>query len=113
MDYLEYKGYKGTVEYSKADDHLFGKVLGMSKDLILYEGDTIAELRADFEAGIDDYLAGCEADGVEPRRPYSGTLNIRIPSELHGKIAMLASEAGVTINGYIRKALERQIKLSR
>ena len=52
MDYLEYKGYKGSVEYSKADNCLFGKVLGMSKDLILYEGNTIDELRADFEAGI-------------------------------------------------------------
>ena len=35
MDYLEYKGYKGSVEYSKADNCLCGKVLGMSKDLIL------------------------------------------------------------------------------
>ena len=51
MDYLEYKGYKGSVEYSKADNCLCGKVLGMSKDLILYEGNTIDELRADFEAG--------------------------------------------------------------
>ena len=83
MDYLEYKGYKGSVEYSKADNCLFGKVLGMSKDLILYEGSTIDELRADFEAGIESYLAGCLADGVEPRKPYSGTLNIRISPEIH------------------------------
>ena len=62
MDYLEYKGYKGSVEYSKADNCLFGKVLGMSKDLILYEGNTIDELRADFEAGIDSYIACCETD---------------------------------------------------
>ena len=26
MDYLEYKGYKGSVEYSKEDNCLFGKV---------------------------------------------------------------------------------------
>lgn len=46
MDYLEYKGYKGSVEQaSKADNCLCGKVLGMSKDLILYEGNTIDELR--------------------------------------------------------------------
>ena len=101
MDYLEYKGYKGSVEYSKADNCLFGKVLGMSKDLILYEGNTIDELRADFEA-----------DGIEPRKPYSGTLNIRISPEIHSKIAMLAQEAGTTINGYIKQALEEQLKLA-
>ena len=44
MDYLEYKGYNGSVEYRKPDNCLFGKVLGMSKDLILYEGNTIDEL---------------------------------------------------------------------
>ena len=102
MDYLEYKGYKGSVEYSKADNCLCGKVLGMSKDLILYEGNTIDELRADFEAGVESYLAGCLADGVEPRKPYSGTLNIRISPEIHSRIAALAQEAGTTINGIDR-----------
>ncbi len=112
MDYLEYKGYKGSVEYSKVDNCLFGKVLGMSKDLILYEGNTIDELRADFEAGIDNYIVGCVADGIEPRKSYSGTLNIRISPEIHSKIAMLAQEAGTTINGYIKQALEEQLKLA-
>ena len=37
MDYLEYKGYKGSVEYSKDDNCLFGKVQGLSKELITYE----------------------------------------------------------------------------
>lgn len=42
MDYWEYKGCKGSVEYSKEDDHLYGKVSGMdNKALILYEGSTI------------------------------------------------------------------------
>lgn len=31
MDYLEYKGYKGSIEYSKEDDCLFGKVQGLGK----------------------------------------------------------------------------------
>lgn len=112
MDNLEYKGYKGSVEYSKADNCLFGRVLGMSKDLILYEGNTIDELRADFEMGVDNYLAGCLADGIEPRKPYSGTLNIRISPEIHSKIAMLAQEAGTTINAYIKSTLENQLKIA-
>ncbi len=61
MDYLEYKGYKGSVEYSKEDNCLFGKVQGMSKDLITYEGQTIDELRQDFKAGVDSYIEGIHA----------------------------------------------------
>ena len=56
MDYLEYKGYKGSVEYSKEDNCLFGKVQGMSMDLIVYEGQTLDELRKDFEDGINDFI---------------------------------------------------------
>lgn len=112
MDYLEYKGYKGSVEYSKADNCLFGKVLGMSKDLILYEGSTIGELRVDFESGIESYIAGCLVDGRELRKVFSGTLNIRISPDIHSRIAMLAQEAGTTINGYIKSALENQLKLT-
>ena len=69
MDFLEYKGYKGSVEYSKEDNCLFGKVQGMSKALILYEGNTLEELRKDFEDGVDSYLEACKADGVEPAKP--------------------------------------------
>lgn len=110
MDYLEYKGYKGTVEYSKSDDCLFGKVVGMHKDLILYEGNTIVELRADFEAGIDSYLEGCRADGIEPRKPFSGKLNLRMSSDLHARVASLAATTGTTINDFINRAIEREVQ---
>ncbi len=64
MDNLEYKGYHGSVEYSKADNCLVGKVLGMNKDSITYEGVTLDELKADFEAGVDSYLNGCAEPGI-------------------------------------------------
>jgi predicted HicB family RNase H-like nuclease len=33
MDKIEYKGYYGSVEYSKENNCLLGKVLGMSKEM--------------------------------------------------------------------------------
>ena len=35
MDYLEYRGYKGSVEYSKENNCLFGKVQELSKEMNL------------------------------------------------------------------------------
>jgi len=110
MDYLEYKGYKGSVEYSKEDNCLFGKVQGMSKALILYEGQTLDELRKDFEEGIDSYIEGCKADGIEPAKPYSGKLNLRMSSELHSKIAAFVASTGITINDFINKAIKNELK---
>lgn len=110
MDFLEYKGYKGSVEYSKEDNCLFGKVQGMSKALILYEGQTLEELRQDFEAGVDSYLEGCKADGVEPAKPYSGRLNLRMSSELHSRVAAFVAASGTTINDFINKAITNELK---
>ena len=110
MDYLEYKGYKGSVEYSKQDDCLFGKVQGLNKELIAYEGNTLEELRHDFEEGVDSYLEYCRAEGVEPAKPYSGKLNLRMPSELHSRVAAFVSASGTTINDFINKAIVNELK---
>lgn len=64
MGYLSYKGYTGSVEYSEEDNCLFGKVQGMTKDSITYEGATVDELAEDFHGAVDDYLQLCEEKGI-------------------------------------------------
>lgn len=109
MGYMKYKGYMGSVEFSEEDNCLFGKVLGMSKDCITYEGMDVTSLREDFEGAVDAYLQSCAEHGIEPRKAFSGTLNVRISPETHTKIAVAASQLGTTINGYIRQVLERKV----
>lgn len=110
MGQLKYKGYSGSVEYNGEDNILFGKVLGLKKDCITYEGETVNELRNDFEGAIDDYLASCKGRGVEPGKPYSGKLIVRMPSGLHGKVAMAAADAGTTINEFITRAVSKELE---
>ena len=43
MGNLKYKGYTGSVEYSEEDNCLYGKVQGMSKHAITYEGNDLGE----------------------------------------------------------------------
>jgi len=112
MGYLTYKGYTGSVEFDAENDCLTGKVIGMNRDSITYEGATVAELHTDFKNAIDSYLEGCKELGIEPRRPYSGVLNIRIPSEIHGQAAMLAQKRGISVNAFIREAITRQVEYS-
>ncbi len=107
---MNYKGYIGSIEVSEEDNCLFGKVLALPHDtMITYEGNTVAELREDFHGAVDDYLAHCEAEGIEPRKSYSGALNVRISPETHSKVALLAKQAGISINAFIRNAVEKQI----
>ena len=61
MSLLNYKGYTGSVEFSQEDNCLYGKVLGMKKDCISYEGETVSELVSDFEGAVDEYPPRMEA----------------------------------------------------
>ncbi|MEI7522875.1 MAG: type II toxin-antitoxin system HicB family antitoxin [Mariniphaga sp.] len=108
MGAIKYKGYSGTVDYSEEDNCLFGKVIGLNKNIITYEGQTVAELKADFESGIDLYLESCKERGIKPQKSYSGSLNIRIPSEVHSQLAFKAQQTGRSINAIINDLLKIQ-----
>lgn len=103
---MEYKGYYGTVEYSSADDVLFGKIIGINS-LISYEGTSIAELRDDFEAAVDDYLEACKANGIEPERDYKGSFNVRISPELHKNLALYSAAHNQSLNTTVEVAIEK------
>lgn len=106
MGNIKYKGYVGSVEYSEEDDCLFGKVLGLTKELISYEGKDLAELKRDFVQSVDFYLETCKANNIEPAQPFKGSLNVRIGPERHYIAAMRSKEEGITINAYINRALD-------
>ncbi len=108
---LSYKIYNGTVEYSKEDDCLFGKVIGI-RSLLSYEGKSVKELQQDFQRAIDKYLADCKKRNVEPEQPYKGTFNVRISPELHRNIAIYAMEHGKTLNAAVEEAIESMVGVS-
>lgn len=107
---LSYKKYNGTVEYSKEEECLFGKVVGI-KSLLSYEGNSIQELEQDFKNVIDEYLNDCEERNVQPEQPYKGTFNVRIRPELHRSIALYAIEHGKSLNAAVEEAIEKVISL--
>lgn len=112
MKTLNYKGYIGSIEISEEDNCLYGKVIDLPNDTaITYEGPTIAELKQDFMGAVDDYLEYCRANNIQPRKSYTGTLNVRISPETHSQIAFLANKAGISINAFIRQALDKQVAL--
>ncbi len=106
MNTLSYKGFLGTLEVSKEDKCLYGKILGLpAKTLILYEGETYSELEEDFHNAVDDYISRCKAKGINPHKSYSGALNIRISPTMHRLIAETAIEEGISINAVINETL--------
>jgi len=108
MKHLEYKGYTGSIEYSKEDDLFYGKVLGI-KGLISFEGKTGHKLEADFQEAIDVYLADCENNGVEQEKPFKGNFNVRVSPKLHRKAALLAMEDKMSLNNFVAESIRERI----
>ena len=109
MNTMSYKGYLGSVAFSEKDGVFFGKIEGIN-GLVNFEGESVQELTEAFHEAVDDYLAYCADEGIEPDKSYSGSLNVRLTPATHRRIAMLAKQAGLTINAFIRKTLEEKVE---
>lgn len=108
MNTLKYKDYIGSVDYSAEDSVFYGKIEGIG-DLVDYEGESVVELRNAFKDAVEDYLAFCKDEGVEPQKNFSGKLNLDITPDLQMNVATLAKKAGMSINAFVRKVLERHV----
>lgn len=110
MNTLTYKGYIGSVAFSEKDNVFFGRIEGVD-GLVNFEGKSVKELTDAFHEAVDDYIAYCKDEGIEPHKSYSGSLNVRLTPEMHGKVAALAKRMGVSINSFIRSAVEKQVSM--
>jgi predicted HicB family RNase H-like nuclease len=111
MNTLSYNGYIGTVNFSEKDECFYGKIEGID-GLVNFEGQSVSELKEAFHEAVDDYVAFCVAEGIEPHKSYSGQLNIRIKPETHSRIAALAKQAGESINSFISQALDSRVAMA-
>lgn len=112
MNSLSYKGYVGSVETDFDDNVLFGKLLYI-RDLVNYEGETVAELKAAFHEAVDSYLADCEKSGKQPDHPFKGSFNVRLKPELHKELAVAAQNQRMSLNLYVGRVLSKHQKLMR
>ena len=103
-NYLEYKGYIGTVEFSAEDKIFFGKIQGIN-DLITFEGSSVDALEKSFQDSVLDYLETCAALNKAPEKVFKGSFNVRVSQELHQKTALLASKKGLNLNDVVKEAL--------
>jgi len=104
MNIMTYKGYTARIEFDERDNIFVGRVLGV-KAIIGFHGETVAELRTDFEAAIDFMIEDCKARGETPEKPYSGKLMLRVPPEVHAHAAMMAEAHGKSLNQWAAEVL--------
>ena len=106
MNTMTYKGYTARVEFDDRDSIFVGRILGV-RNIISFHGETVSELRTAFERSVADYLLDCEQQDIQPEKPASGKLLLRVPPEVHGRALVAAQAAGKSLNQWATEVLQR------
>jgi predicted HicB family RNase H-like nuclease len=108
---MEYKGYIGKVEFDGEAGIFHGDVVN-TRDVITFQGKSVAELRKAFRESVDDYLDFCAERGEEPDKPFSGQFVTRISPDLHRRASVAASMAGKSLNAWVAEQLQSAVDSS-
>lgn len=108
MNAIAYKAYTGYFTYDQGDESFHGTVAGL-RDVIHFSGRSIEELKKSLAEGVEDYLAMCAEDGVEPEKPYPSRFALRIEPDLHRRAAMAAKSSGKSLNSWIADAVKHEL----
>ena len=108
MNMMSLEGYNAKIEYDAELDVFRGEILGLTGGADFY-GKNPRELRAEFKKSLQVFLEVCREKGIEPRRNYSGKFNLRIPPELHEKLAIVAQAENKSINSVAQEALQQRV----
>ena len=108
MNVMTVDGYNAKIEYDPEIDMFRGEILGLTGGADFY-GKNPKELRSEFKNSLNVFLEVCKEKGIDPRRNYSGKFNLRIPPELHEKLAIAAQAEGKSINTLAQEALTQRL----
>src|SRR6266545_7531662 len=100
MTTMTHEGYIAEIDLDQDAGLMNGVVLN-TRATLHFAGRTVDDLRQAFADTIADYRNWRQERGAEPEKPYSGTLSLRIPPELHRRIAEKAAQSGESINQFI------------
>ena len=94
---------------AEEDGCFVGHLAGI-RDIVGFNGKSVAELKKRFHEAVDDYLWGCEQLGTEPNKPFSGRLLLRVPADLHARASVAAKVTGMSLNQWLTRALEHAVE---
>lgn len=106
MNAMKYKGYYAKVEFDEEDRIFFGHLAGIP-DIVGFHGTSVDELEKAFREAVDNYLSISEETGRKPKKPASGKILLRLTPEVHSAAMVAAEVAGISLNQWAAKVLEK------
>jgi predicted HicB family RNase H-like nuclease len=106
---MTYRGYFAVVEFDAEGDIFWGKLGGIN-DIVSFEADNVAALKAAFHEAVEDYIVHCAQSGKSPEKPHSGKVMFRIAPDLHAKAARAAEISGKSLNQWAEEKLRAAVE---
>ena len=103
---MKYKGYVGKVVYDDEARLFHGDVVGI-RAVITFQGKTVDEIEQAFNDSIDTYIDWCKKRKVEPEKPFSGDLHIRLSSKDHERLVREALDQNMSLDSFIIEKLKQ------
>ncbi len=101
---MKYKGYTGQVVYDDEARIFHGDVIGI-KAVITFQGKTVDEIEKAFQDSIDTYIDWCKSRNIQPEKPFSGDLHIKLSQKAHEQLAQEAFERNMNLDSFIVQKL--------
>ena len=105
---MDFDGYQAVISYDPDIKMFRGEFIGLNGGADFYAS-TVEGLQVEGRQSLDVFLEACEEEGIEPRKPYSGKLNLRIDPELHEAAALKAAASNRSLNQLISDSISQAV----
>jgi predicted HicB family RNase H-like nuclease len=103
---MEHKGYIATLSYDSDREMFRGEVINTASHIDFY-AEGVNELKQAMADSVDTYLDVCKERGIEPEKPFSGKLLLRLGVELHALASLGAAATGQSLNEHLKSLVLR------
>lgn len=103
---MEHGGYRAAVRYDDDAGIFHGEVID-TRDVITFQGASVAELRQAFKDSVDEYLKVCAERGRNPDKPFSGKVALRLTPDVHRAATAAAQAEAKSLNAWLAETVER------
>ena len=108
INQMNINGYIAVITFDSDIELFRGEFVGLNGGADFYAGD-VKNLRLEGALSLKVFLEACKEEGVEPRKLFSGKLNLRIDPDLHEAATVAASSSNRSLNQFINDSLRQSL----
>ena len=104
---IEIGGFRAVVTLDPELGMFRGEFIELNGGADFY-GASMKQLASEGARSLKTFLEVCKERGIEPRREFSGKLQVRLPKSLHAAATVTAAARGISLNKLIEEAIAHE-----